>query len=463
MQELSQRVLRHIRRQDLIHPGQRVAVAVSGGADSVSLLRLLAELKRELGIVLLAAHFNHRLRGEESDGDQKFVEGLCVKLKIELLAGSGDVPSFAAREHVSIETAARRLRYRFFEGLIVASNLDSVATAHNLDDQAETVLMKLFRGAGTLGLAGIYPELALHGSGGSIIRPLLQVRRFELEGYLNELGQEWREDSTNRDVRHLRNRVRHDILPGIESTLNPSVRERLAETADLAREEENYWQAEVSRLLPQVTREGAIIVSEFRQLPMALQRRVVRSLAETLGITLSFHHIAAICDLSGADARSSQCSLTGDWRAFRQRDRLFFGLSPEVAANYEYPLPVPGHIEIPEAAMRLQTELISFSREYNPQHCFSRRMAGQQLRVRNWRAGDRFHPAHSKGPKKIKELLQQIHVLAAERKQWPVILAGDEIVWLRGFTAAYSLHEGEEAVMIREIALSAPVSRIEES
>ena len=155
-------------------------------------------------------------------------------------------------QHLSTEAAARQLRYRYFRQLFEEQKLNRIATGHTLDDQAETVLLRVVRGAGTRGLAGIYPQLQVKGSQFSVVRPLLQTRRKLLEGYLEEIGQDWREDSSNRDLRHARNRVRHGIVPRLERTLNPSVRETLAETADIARSEEEYWQKEVDRVLPEV-------------------------------------------------------------------------------------------------------------------------------------------------------------------------------------------------------------------
>src|SRR6202142_3544589 len=249
---LPQSVLAYIRRERLLHPGDRVGIAVSGGADSVALLRIMIELRPELGIVLSVVHFNHQLRGAEADADEHFVTELAHHHKLELHLGSSNVAAHARSHHLSTEAAARQLRYQYFKQLFEEQKVNRIATGHTLDDQAETVLLRLVRGAGTRGLGGIYPRLSFEGSEFSIIRPLLSTRRKLLETYLAELGQDWREDSSNRDLRHARNRVRHGIVPRLERTLNPSVREALAETADIARAEEDYWRSEVARALPQV-------------------------------------------------------------------------------------------------------------------------------------------------------------------------------------------------------------------
>jgi tRNA(Ile)-lysidine synthase len=259
-----QGVLAFIRREGLLHAGDRLAVAVSGGADSVALLRIMLELREELGIVLSVVHFNHKLRGVEAEADERFVARLADRYDLPLHAGSGDVASYAHTQHLSTEAAARELRYQYFQALFATNSVNRIATGHTMDDQAETVLLRLVRGAGTRGLAGIYPQLSSFSpefirtqlsvprSQFSVVRPLLATRRKVIEAYLKEIGQDWREDSSNRDLRHARNRVRHGILPRLERTLNPAVRETLAETADMARVEEEYWQNEVAGVLPGV-------------------------------------------------------------------------------------------------------------------------------------------------------------------------------------------------------------------
>src|SRR5438270_7680909 len=192
-----------------MRPGDRVGVAVSGGADSVALLRLLLELREQLGVVLSVVHFNHQIRGAEAEADQKFVEELAAKYNLDMHASSADTPGIAAAKKLSLEAAARRLRYDFFQSLMGRGVVDKVATAHTLDDQAETVLLRIVRGTGTRGLSGILPKLRMSGEGcGTVVRPLLNTRRAELREYLTRLGQTWREDASNLDLKHMRNRVR---------------------------------------------------------------------------------------------------------------------------------------------------------------------------------------------------------------------------------------------------------------
>src|SRR5579864_780323 len=195
-----EKVHRYIRELGLIVPGDRVSVAVSGGADSVALLRLLLELRQELGAVLTVAHFNHQIRGAEADADQHFVSNLAQQFDLEFYSGSADAPAYARRQKVSLETGARELRHTWFGQLVREAKTDKIATAHTQDDQAETILMRILRGTGTRGLAGISPWQRQK----SLIRPLLAVTRADIEEYLNRLGQPWREDSSNEDLHHAR-------------------------------------------------------------------------------------------------------------------------------------------------------------------------------------------------------------------------------------------------------------------
>ncbi len=243
----------------LLKPGLRLAVGLSGGADSVALLRALAARSAELGLVLHAAHLHHGLRGEEADADLAFARELAAGLglpfheaRIDVAAESKANPA-TGKPAESIEEAARRLRYAWLSKLMAEGHVDAVATAHTLDDQAETVLAKFLRGAWTEGLAGIAPRLET--PEGDIIRPLLATTRAEIEAYLGELGQSWREDTSNRHLTFTRNRIRHELLPLLEGW-NPRLREHLVQMAALARDEESWWLSELTRLAPQILMPG---------------------------------------------------------------------------------------------------------------------------------------------------------------------------------------------------------------
>lgn len=615
MHSLAERLVSHIRRQELLTAGDRVGIAVSGGIDSVALLRILLELRGELGIVLSVVHFNHQLRGEESDADQEFVATLARQFDLEFFVDGKDVAQHAADEHVSAETAARELRYGFFRYLLGAegspsgaeaqiydgfedgsaenaapkceaasrsapqslkpdsfvpangptevvpfpvsfrhepsrpnppfpnpsfpntslhssspsnpparsaasdvsesdssragSRLDKIATGHTLDDQAETVLMRVIRGAGVRGLGGIHPRILVEDDdgeiSGEIVRPVLTIRRRELERYLKQISQPWREDSTNTDERFTRNRMRKLVLPLLEREFNPAVAENLAELAEIARGEEDYWENEVSGWLGttvqwsqpewaravstetglvQISVGGPRAVSSqdadlrmridgapwlvmnasvsrmwFLGEPVAVQRRLVKAIGENAGIPLEFKHVEEVLRVAAEDrATGKEVSLPLGWKLVLEPEELVF-VTPDLrdpvpSLDYEYELPVPGRAAVHEAGSSIEARPIPAGAEaaYNPDHLLNAESLPGPLRVRNWRPGDRFWPAHTKSPKKIKELLQERHVAQPERKCWPVVVSGDEdeIVWVRGFPlpAHFRAKPGQAAILI---------------
>ena len=313
-----------------IHPGDRICVAISGGADSVALLLILHTANtakhNSLGVGLSAAHVDHGIRpAEESAADRQFVEALCTRLDIPLHLHQANVPARVAQTRASgnpetIEEAARAIRYDFFHTLIASGHADSILTAHTLDDQAETVLMKLLRGAWTEGLSAIHPVVVVNNPGQrprKILRPFLQTRRADIESFLRAINQPWQEDATNADTAYTRNRIRHQLMPQLRD-YNPSIDQTLANLAELAREEESRWQIELTRLLPQLLLPGkpvrgggrsvstvpgesaiSIDIDRLRPLDPALRRRVLRAAARQLGARLSFDETARLLALCG--------------------------------------------------------------------------------------------------------------------------------------------------------------------
>jgi tRNA(Ile)-lysidine synthase len=317
-----------------IKPGDRICVAISGGADSVALLLAVHAAntaKRDaLGVGLSAVHVQHGIRAGEADADQQFVEELCARLDIPLHVHSANIPERVARTGETIEEAARNVRYDYFSSLISTGVADTVLTAHTLDDQAETVLMKLLRGAWTEGLSAIHPVVQIPGARpGKILRPFLNTRRTEIEAYLNQVNQPWREDSTNTDTTYTRNRIRHELMPQLRE-YNPSLDQTLANLAELAREEEARWQVELNRLLPQILLPGkpvrgggrsvstapgqsavSIELDRLRALDPALRRRVLRAAARQLGARLSFDETSRLLALCGFLSLPTVAARTG--------------------------------------------------------------------------------------------------------------------------------------------------------
>jgi tRNA(Ile)-lysidine synthase len=412
-----------------------------------------------------------------------------------------------------------------FQSQISKAVVDKIATGHTLDDQAETVLMRLIRGTGMRGLGGIYPRIVSSQSQspqiemenedeeayGEIFRPLLRTRRRELEQYLGEINQAWREDSTNADSKFTRNRVRSLVLPLLEREFNPSVVESFAELAEIARDEEDYWENEISGWLgtvvqwsqPEWTRglpgfEGSqalvqIVPAEPKGIdpelvarleesgpavmnasvsrpwlltePRAVQRRILKAIGERAGIPLEFKHVEEILRFAAEDGPSGkELSLPLGWKIVREPEAMVF-VTPDLrrqerVPDYEYSLAMPGRIVVPEIEGVIEALRVTPGTqlgEYNPEQLLRADLLPEQLMVRNWRAGDRFWPAHTKSPKKVKELLQERHVAQPERRLWPVATSGDEIVWMRGFPAPdrLSSKREQEAILIREVPWAA--------
>lgn len=326
-----------------IRPGDRLCVALSGGADSVALLLLVAEEnalpRNALGCGLSAVHVHHGIRGDEADADAKFVEELCARLGVPLRVHRTSVPERLAiarerGEPETLEEAARHERYALFHELVARGERDVVLTAHTLEDQAETVMMKLLRGAWTEGLAGIAPVVLAPAASPfgdrtamrdkrQIVRPILHIRREELRDYLHFKGQSWREDASNADLAHTRNRMRHQIMPVLRKE-NPSFDQTLANLATLAREEEARWEAELARILPQVLLPGtpvrgggravasraeplvALELERLRGMDLALRRRVLRAAARSLGVRLSYAETGRLLRLAGMGTSESR-------------------------------------------------------------------------------------------------------------------------------------------------------------
>jgi tRNA(Ile)-lysidine synthase len=422
----------------LLKPGMRLAVGVSGGADSVALLRALHACAAELGLVLHVAHMNHMLRGAESDADMEFVKELAAELKLTLHQAHTDIAVEAAgglgKAAEGIEEAARRLRYHWFRQLMTEVPLDAVVTAHTLDDQAETVLGKFLRGAWTEGLSGIHPRV--ESPEGLILRPLLGVTRTEIEAYLRGLGQTWREDSSNRDTAFTRNRIRHELLPELEKW-NPRLREHLANMAELARDEEAFLAAEAARLAALMTLPGrpvrgggragtgagaegvALEIGQLAAQPVAMQRRILRFAAEKLGAAMDFAGTEALRALALTGAAGQRRELAGGLRAERSHRELrlaILALAEADAAPEPLELPVPGEVE--SAAFGLRVRIVGASAD--------------PATLRNWKPGDRVTLRHSSGPRKVKEVLERMKVTGAERALWPVVEWQGKIVWMQG-------------------------------
>jgi tRNA(Ile)-lysidine synthase len=453
-----------------LRAGMRVALAVSGGADSVALLRAMVEAAPQIGLVLSVVHVHHGIRGAEADRDAEFVAALAEEHRLRFHLHQADTPAYARQHQETLEEAARHLRYACFGELLSANQnqgaADAVATAHTLDDQAETVLLKLLRGAWTEGLGGIHPTVAAGGSArGLILRPLLGVRRAEIEAWLRSLGQGWREDATNADTAFTRNRVRHELLPQL-ATFNPQIASQLAHLSALARDEETYWRQELDRLLPALLLPGRAVrgggravsthpeegslgieVDRLRALVPAVRRRVLREAARRLGVSLNFDQVERLLAMLAADGLKSDGrktaprreQLTASLRAERtpRELRLILQPTPEIRPDAAEALsetarksrlapveiPIPGELAVPEYGLHVRSTL---HRLTSPADA-----APAPAILRTPQPGDRVRLRYTAGKKPLKEVFTRLRFDASARPTWPLIAWQGEIVWMK--------------------------------
>ena len=463
-----------MRREGLFHAGDRVGVAVSGGADSVLLLEFMKQFARTKGLVVTAVHFNHHLRGAESDEDEAFVRELARSAGIEFTRGEADVARVARERHRNLEATARELRYRFFLSLIARARLDKVATAHTANDQAETVLLRLLRGTGSRGLGGIYPVLE-----GKVFRPFLNLTRADIETEMGRRKLAFRTDSTNRNARLRRNRIRMELIPALRRDFGVDVVPLLKGLAERSRDDEEFLEDLArERAQPWRVREGLVEKIPVRSLidfPRALARRVLRQMIQSIRGSLSgitHRHLEAVYRLA-TEAQSGRCVvLPGNLLARRDFEWLTVGPPAPGGGNSDFAFAVvpPAAVKVPGLGVTVRLKIVGpeeFGRAYNTgsERGFVDpvKLPGE-LVLRNWRAGDRFRPQGSRNFLKLKELFRQRRIPVEQRRLWPVLVSGNEIVWVRGFPPAASVtacRTSQQAMMISEETEPAELSSAE--
>jgi tRNA(Ile)-lysidine synthase len=456
---LSDRVLRTIRRYGLVPSGGRVLVALSGGPDSVALVHLLWEIERSGALVVAGlAHFNHCLRGDEADEDERFCRRLAESCSLPIEVGREDVRALAARERRSIEDAARSARYAFLEDAASRLGADVIATGHSRDDQAETFLLRLMRGAGPRGLAGIFPRA------GRVVRPLLEIRRADLRKYAEERQLAFREDATNRDVSIPRNRIRHELIPYLERELSPGIVEVLAREADIARDDEDRLNAEAIALLDTVVlgdvpsghaRDAELDAARLGSLHPALAARVAREVLARVaaGRSVQAHHVERLLALTRGEGGDA-ASLPGV-EAVRRNGVITLGPPrPRAFSNsFRFPLSIPGEVVLSDPGWAVSAAWGSLATPQTQtadaevaalggtrpaegwlQAWVEAGAVRLPLTVRSRKPGDRLRPSGLGGRrKKLQDLLVDRKIERTARDLLPLVVdADDRIVWVVG-------------------------------
>ena len=455
---------RTIKAYGMFQPGDSVLVGVSGGPDSVALLYVLNSLAPRLSLGLGVAHLNHCLRQKESDHDAAFVESLAKKIDLPCYIQKTDVRTYHRRHKLSIEEAARQVRYTFYSSVATTHRFDKVALGHHSDDNAELVLMYLFRGSGPLGLAGIPPV-----RDAAIVRPFIEVGRPEIMDFLDKNGLEYVCDRSNQDVRFLRNRVRQQLLPLLKKEYNPMIAQSLNRVSAILRSEDEWMEALVTPLYDQAvaaTQEykTVLLVSKLSHLPVAAVRRIVRRAIAVIKGDLrriSFKHILAITRLIESDPKVRRLDLPDRISVRREGEQLIFSKetmplrlleSPfgearliSTAPDYDYEIREPGTLLIREIGRCLKFEAVDKKRLKDIRQAghsaafFDMDRLHFPLKVRNYRPGDCFTPLGMTGTQKIKNYFIDNKVPRSERIRCPLLLSAGKIIWVAGHRIADSV------------------------
>jgi tRNA(Ile)-lysidine synthase len=457
---LADHVLATIRRYALLSAGDRVLVACSGGPDSVALACLMAELAPRVGFTLSGLlHLNHQLRGGDADADERFCREFAFEIGVPIEIERCDVRALARRLRTSIEDAGHRARYEFFDRAATALGADRVAIAHTLDDQAETFLLRLIRGAGPRGLAGISPRR------GRLVRPLLDVLRAELIRYLAARGTGFRRDVSNEDIAVPRNRIRHELLPLLRERYSPRINEVLAREAAIARDDEAWLEAAANQASADFVErvEGGLEVrtDALAALPPALGRRVARALLESLagGRFLAFEHVEALLDVATPAARRAVdlpgVRVTRNGDVLRLRSVPARG-APQAAPSGLMPLSIPGeaHLDGVTVAATRGDDGRGEAPGSSDRVWLDAAAIVEPLHVRTRRPGDRFRPIGLRGRKKLQDFFVDRRVPRERRDRVPLVVDADNrIVWVAGYGvgAEFGVTAGTKAVVILEI------------
>lgn len=425
-------------RYDMIRHGDRVVVAVSGGPDSVCLLDILYQLKDDLGIGLVVAHLDHGLRPEVDEAETRFVKSLADSLQLPFETEKAG--RLIARQGSSLEERARNIRYGFLEQTLRKFSARKIAVGHNLNDQAETVLMRLLRGSGPSGLGGIPPL-----RNKKIIRPLIEVSRQEVESYIKERGLEYVTDTTNLEPRYLRNRIRLELLPQLRK-YQPRIVELLGQTAGIMRKDEECLEEMAEAWVKGQDKSGdgrkpRFLLSSFNNLPEALKSRVIRTALRQAGGSLrrvGLRHIEAVRRLAASEKPQATANLPNHVSVRKDYDMLVFDLVKDAQAQgFCCLLDGPGtfHLDALGCTVSLEETAKSALTEMNqsPWVAFlSAEKLAYPLVIRNFLPGDRFVPLGMKGHKKLKDFFIDLKLSSESRARIPILTHSDRIVWVCG-------------------------------
>ncbi len=475
------KVNRAIQAHGMLDPGDAVLVGVSGGADSVALLHLLLHLKPVLNLDIAVAHLNHNLRGKASDADARFVAGLAQELGLSLFIKKIDVLGYKKKWGLSLEETSRKIRYDYFSKLIHDHPYDKVALGHHMDDNAELVLMNLFRGSGTMGVSGIPPA-----RDNQIIRPLCNLCRHEIDAFLSENRIHHIIDESNQDTSFLRNRIRHTLLPLLKEQYNPNIITGIHQFTEIIRTEEAWLDRSAlscykTCLIEQNNRSIILSVGKLKRLHLAMQRRVLRKAIKSVRGNLrriTFTHMEDAVKLLNSDNPSAGINLPGNTKVYRSYETLIVSLREERIKNqpskygkrkkaigFSYEIARPHHTQTTVDIVEIGTRLICYELDkkdipdfYGSGHqrvFLDMAQLTFPLLVRNIEPGDRFSPLGLSGTQKIKSFFINNKTPRSQRIGTPVVVSDGRIIWLVGLRIDESVKitDGTTRVLCTEFSL----------
>ena len=457
-----------IARYAMFDRGDRVLVAVSGGSDSVALVHILHSIAGDFSLKLAVAHLNHGLRGQESDRDAEFVTVLAKKLELPFFIARRDVKAFQLRRRLSLEEAARRVRYDFFDDIAATHGFDKIALGHHSNDNAELVLMNLLRGSGPLGLAGI---AAVRDS--KIVRPLIHLKQAEILAYVSANNLSFVTDTSNMDPVHRRNRIRHYLIPELKKSYNPAIVDSLNRLGQILQAEDQWMEQALEPLYAETISnygsEGIRVDLSNIAVHPAVGRRIIRKAIWRVKQDLrriTFAHVEAVMDLATRPCSSGCLDLPDGIRVLREATMLIIKQEDQKSCvpkiDYHYTIAAEGTTVIKEANVVLKLKEIDiedvpdFKDAARTRAFLDRDLLQFPLMVRNFRPGDRFSPLGLDGSQKLKKFFINNKISVQRRKSCPLLLSGDKIIWVVGLRIDNSVKLGPKTqrVLMAELLLA---------
>ncbi len=454
MKKIDEKIIRFVKENDLLQQGEKILLALSGGADSVFLLHFLLKYKRKYKVEIGAMHVNHMIRGKEADSDEKFCGNLCSKLGIEYFSVKRDVPAFAKRNKISIEEAAREIRYKELSKIQEKFKYDKIATAHTCSDNAETVLLNLIKGTGIKGLSGI-PIIR-----GSVIRPILNVTKDEILEYLKKNNVHFRFDKTNLSNAHERNFIRNELFPLIKKRLNPKIEQTLFKSSAIFKKQTGITNTVIKIIKEHTTVKKKdqleILIDELAKFDEDIWSDIVKvSLDGNFQIQTSFNDCSKVISLFNKQVGKT-VDISNQLTAIREKNKIIVFFLKEQKKSEPVEIMVGGKGELKNKQIKINCvdkNFVAYSNDKNIEYIDANRVT-DKFSLRFWKNGDRFQPFGLKGSKNISDFLNDQKIPAIEKRQQLVLVNKNKIVWVVGYRIDDQVKITDKTKKVLQLCLS---------